>query len=222
MSTPILIAGIPELNATLYWQIRFLVGDPAALIIFPNSQGNQGAKSERLLILRDIEMERARQAARADRVACPADFKPTSGLSGDRETATAQATAECLRQRGVSKVVADRTLPLIFVEVIKQSGITVECDFDLGVTGRRQKDEQEINWIREAQKTTESAVRLACEMVANADVAADGTLKVDGETLTAESVKFAINTYLLKLGYGLVPWIVAGGKSGGDCHDHGT
>ncbi len=49
------------------------------------------AGKESVLILRDIEMERARQSARVDRVACPADFTPPGGLSGDRETANAQA-----------------------------------------------------------------------------------------------------------------------------------
>ena len=81
------LAGVPAVNKALYHQIRFSVGDPAALIRFPN---------QRLLILRDIEMDRGRKHAKADRVACPADFAPEGGLSGDRETATAQATAECL------------------------------------------------------------------------------------------------------------------------------
>ena len=41
-------------------------------------------------------MKRARQKARVDHVACPADFAPAGGLSGDRETATAQAAAELI------------------------------------------------------------------------------------------------------------------------------
>jgi Xaa-Pro aminopeptidase len=89
-------AGIPETNSTLYWRIRFCVVDPIALIELPVNSG-----MESTLILRDIEMGRARKIARVDRVACPKDFIPAGGLSGDRETATAQAAAECLRRAGV-------------------------------------------------------------------------------------------------------------------------
>ena len=109
----LLMAGIPQLNAALYHRIRFLVGDPVAYVQIPTADG--GTKST--LILRDIEMERARRFARADEVACPRDFTPASGLSGDRETATAQAAAECIRRAGVTRIVADRTLPLIFAEL---------------------------------------------------------------------------------------------------------
>ncbi|MBT5584327.1 MAG: hypothetical protein HOJ54_10030, partial [Phycisphaerae bacterium] len=62
---PTLLAGIPSTNDTLFHAIRFSAGDPAALI--------EGS-GERLLIIRDIEMDRAKAHARVDRVACPADF----------------------------------------------------------------------------------------------------------------------------------------------------
>ncbi|MBU3729527.1 MAG: hypothetical protein FGM37_09835, partial [Phycisphaerales bacterium] len=99
-----IIAGVPARSAALYREIRFSVGDPAALVMLPRA-GASGV--ERLLIIRDIEMDRARRHARADRVACPADFAPGGGLSGDRETATAQSVAECVRRSGLRRAVLD-------------------------------------------------------------------------------------------------------------------
>jgi hypothetical protein len=64
-------AGIPETNSTLYWRIGFCVGDPVALIELPVS-----GETESTLILRDIEMGRARRIARVDRVAGPAPTSP--------------------------------------------------------------------------------------------------------------------------------------------------
>jgi len=208
-----LMAGIPQTNGALYWRIRFSVGDPAAIVELPG---------ESILILRDIEMDRARQKARADRVACPADFTPEGGLSGDRETATAQAAAECLRRAGVARVVADRTLPLIFAEMVRRAGIEVQCDLDLGVSGRRAKDPQEVAWLAEAQQTTEAAMEMACRLIARAGTNADGTLMHDGGLLTAERVRAAIDHWLLDRGYANVPAIVAGGPEGGDCHNLGA
>jgi len=210
-------AGIPATNMTLYRAIRFRVGDPAALVTL--GAGAEGGR--RLLILRDIEMERARRHARADEVACPADFAPEGGLSGDRETATAQALAECLRRRGVGEVRADRTLPLIFVEHLRLAGIGVRYDADLGVAERRRKDGQELDWLRAAQAVTEEAMRMACETVARAEAAADGSLRADGEPLTSESLRARIDVFLLRRGYENPESIVACGAAGADCHEHG-
>jgi Xaa-Pro aminopeptidase len=215
--TALIIAGVPAENATLYHRIRFAVGDPAAYLELPA----QGGARTSALILRDIEMDRARRHARAERVACPADFTPEGGLSGDRETATAQAAAECLRRAGARRVTADRSLPLIFAEMIRRAGIELECDLELGVVERRQKDEQEVAWLRESQGVTEGAMEMACRLVATAKARADGVLVADGEPLTSERVRAAIDHWLLDRGYVNPPSIVAGGPSGADCHDAG-
>ncbi|MBN1853747.1 MAG: aminopeptidase P family protein [Pirellulales bacterium] len=213
-----LLAGIPEINATLYHRIRFLVGDPAAWISIPREDGS----AESVLILRDIEMERARHQARADRIACPADFAPECGLSGDRETATAQAVAECLRRNQISSIVADRSLPLIFAEFVRQAGVSITCDMELGILDRRAKDAQEIEWLRDAQQVTESATQMACELVASASVRKDGVLIADHEPLTSERVRIAIDRWFIDRAYMSRPSIVAGGPAGGDCHEIGS
>lgn len=213
----IVMAGIPNINGALYRAIRFSVGDPVAYVELPDETG--GKKS--LLILRDIEMGRARQHARADNVACPADFTPRGGLSGDRETATAQAAAECLRQAGVISVVGDRTLPLIFAEMIRRAGIGLECDTELGVAERRSKDEQEVAWIRQAQEVTEGAMEMACRLIASSQANGDGILIHDGSPLTSQRVRAAVDHWLLDQGYSNPPSIVAGGPDGGDCHNLG-
>ena len=167
-----ILGGIPQHNCSIYHRIRFLVGDPVAYLSFPAADG----KNRTVLILRDIEMDRARRAVPVDEIACPADYTPAAGLSGDRETATAQAAAECLRRAGVRRVTGDRSLPLLYVEMILQAGVEVDCDFDLGILERRRKDEQELAWIREAQQATEAAMEMACRLVARAEVRRDGVL----------------------------------------------
>lgn len=210
--TVTIFAGVPTRNMTLYHATRFLVGDPCALI---------EAEGKRTLIIRDIEMDRARRHARADRVTCPADWTPDGGLSNDRETAMAQALAECLRRSGVAEVRADRTLSLSYVDQLARGGVRVVFDPNLGVEARRRKDESEIEQIREAQLATERAVRIACETIARATADAGGVLHADGSPLTSERVRTLIDRTLLDQGYDGPPAIVACGSQGGDCHDHG-
>jgi len=216
MSDATLMAGIPATNLTLYHRIRFLVGDPCAIIEVP-----KGASREAILIIRDIEMDRAKKNARADRVTCPADWAPPSGLSGDRETATAQAVAECLRRSGVTRVRSDRTLPLSFVDEVRKAGIPLDYDPTMGVMERRAKDAQEVELLRSAQHATEQAIEMACRTIARAKARADGVLLHEGSPLTSERVRTMLDLFLLERGYMNPPSIVACGKDGGDCHDHG-
>jgi Xaa-Pro aminopeptidase len=214
----LILGGIPQHNCSIYHRIRFLVGDPVAYLSIPTTDG----KKRTVLILRDIEMDRARRVVPVDEIACPADYAPAAGLSGDRETATAQAAAECLRRAGIIQVTGDRSLPLLYVEMLQQAGIQVDCDFDLGILERRRKDEQELAWIREAQQATEAAMEMACRLVARADARRDGVLLHDGAPLTSERVRAAIDHFLLDRGYANPPAIVAGGPVGADCHDYGA
>ncbi len=212
----IVVAGIPDKNNSLYHRIRFAVGDPAAFIQIP------GTPPKKVLIVRDIEMARARRYAKVDAVHCPADFSPGAGLSGDRETATAQAAAEFLVQNGVQHVIADRTLALIYADHMRQRSIQVTCDPDLGVTERRSKDEEEIAFLQEAQSVTEKAIELACQLVARASTDKAGILQHQGGPLTSERVRAAIDLFLIQEGYANPTSIVAGGVVGADCHDTGS
>lgn len=212
-----ILAGIADTNNTLYWRTGFSAGDPMAIVELPDGQGG----TQSILILRDIEMGRARKAARVDRVACPADFQPEDGLSGDRETATAQAVAECLSRTGVRSVVADRSLPLIFAETIRMAGVAVECDTEMYVRERRAKSDEEIEHLLHSQQVTHGAIELACRLIARADVDADGSLRHDGEPLTAERVRREIDIYFLDRNFTNPPSIIACGPTGADCHNSG-
>jgi len=212
-----IMAGIPETNAALFHRLRFSVGDPAVLIELPSGDGCHST-----LILRDIEMQRARRDARVDDVYCPADFAPEGGLSGDRETATAQAAAEFLQRANIHRVVGDRSLPLIYAESVRRAGIELVCDPELGIPTRRAKDHQEVDWLRKAQEATEGAMQMACQMIARATAGDDGVLRVEEQPLTSERVRAAIDHWLLDHGFSNPPSIVAGGPTGADCHDRGS
>ena len=227
--TVTVMAGIPELNAGLYWRTRFALMDPCALV-----DVEEGGCRRTTFIVRDIEMARARAHARADEIRCPRDFAPSTGLSGDRETATAQALAECVRRLGVNRVRADRSLPLLFADQLRQAGIVIDLDANLAVSGRRSKDEQEIAALAEAQRVTEEAIRIACELVGTASAVASGALVASssaaahcvglpaGAPITCESVRKAVNIFLAGEGYEMTAPIVAGGPQGADCHERGT
>ncbi len=213
----IIMAGAPVANAAVYHRVRFAVLDTVVYLEVP-----AGGGVRRVLILRDIELERARQQARVDVVYCPSELVPKEELSGDREIANAQAAAECFRRHGVRRVVGDRTLPLVYVDVLSRAGLAVECDLELGVAQRRAKDAEEIAHLREAQRVTEEVMERACRLIARASAGPDGVLRHEGEVLTAERVRAMIDHWLVDYGYSNPPAIVACGPIGADCHALGT
>ncbi|MBL4810090.1 MAG: aminopeptidase P family protein [Phycisphaerales bacterium] len=210
----VVLAGSPMTNLALYHQIRFAVGDPTALIILPGQH--------RLLMIRNIEIERAKKTARADQVVCPEDFKSKNWQAGDRELETAQSVAECLTQKNITTITVDRTFPAIYSHYITKAGIQITCDPNLGVLTRRSKDQEELDHLRNAQKITERCMQMACETIANATADAAGQLIHDGSPLTSERMFELIDIHFLKHGAATPHGsIVAGGKTGADCHDRG-
>ena len=214
----VVLAGIPAENLTLYHRVRFAVGDPAAWLELQDQGTNQ-----KVLIVRDIELARARETVPADRFACPADFAPSEGLSGDRATATAQAVAECLRREQIERVTTDRTLPFIYAWHMQQAGIAVDYSPDLGVIERRVKTAEELSLLAEAQQVTEQAMEMACGLIARAEVGAEGQLMHEGSLLTSERIQRLISEYLLERGYATPHGsIVASLPASADCHDRGS
>lgn len=210
-----ILAGIASTNATLFHRIRFIAPDSCVIIDF--SDGSS------LLLVRDIEMDRARKHARVDKVGCAADFTPETGLSGDRDTALAQATAECLKRHGEKVIRVDRTLPYLYAHFIREAGIEIEYSGDFGVFARRVKDEQEIDCLRHAQKVTGEAITYACRMIANAKPDRDGILHTDGVVLTSERVRSLITVFLNERNFSNShDSIVVTAPHVADCHHFGT
>lgn len=209
------LAGIPQTNLSLFHQIRFSVGDPTAYIHIDNGP--------RIMILRDIELARAKQTARADEFYSPADFEPPSGLSGDRQIATAQSLAQCLLKNNITHVTADQSLPLIYAHMIQEAGIKLTCDLNLGIMERRAKDKTELEHLKNAQSITEQVMRFACQRILTASANAKGQLIHDGQPLTSESMLSRIDIEFLKHG-ATTPHgsIVACGPIGADCHHRGA
>lgn len=214
MSTTKLWAGAPLHNPWLFHRAPVFTGDPAVFI-----ERDDGSK---VMILRDIEIPRAKEANAAGEIYAYEDFTPDGGLSSDRETTAAQSAAEYLSRQGISKITVDRSFPELYAHYIRMRAIAVECDPELGVVERRMKSEREVEALRVAQRKTEQAVEFACRMIARAEAKAKGELVVDGETLTSERVQAEINVFLLKNGMGTSTSIAAGGDDAADCHHRGS
>lgn len=218
MAQATLIAGVPATNNALYRRLRFQAFDQAAVIDVTKAGGGVTTS----VVCRDIELPRARERTRPDAAYAPADLAPAEGLSPDRDIATAQAVAEFFRREGIARVVAGRTLPILYVEMCRRAGVAVECDPMLGIMERRRKQAWEVEALREAQRVTEAAIEMACRLVARCSARSDGVLMHDGAALTSERVNTIIDVWLLEHGYTSPGNIVAQAPHSFDCHHAGA
>lgn len=210
----IVLAGLSSTNATLFHRVRFLAPDASVIIDFSDGTSTY--------LVRDIEMDRARKSVRASQVCCAADFAPATGLSGDRDTALAQATAQCLLQAGETVVQVDRTFPFLYAHFIQEVGIQIEYAPDLGVLNRRSKDEEEIQNLRHAQKITGEAMTFACQTIARARANQEGILYHEDQILTSQRMRSMITAFLLERNFSNVhDSIVVTAPHVADCHHFG-
>ena len=175
------------------------------------------------LLVSELEYGRARRESAADEVARLADygFADKRAESGARAARRAVA-AEFLADAGVDSVAVPGRFPLDTADGLRERGVTVEPDEQGIVTEiRAVKTAEEVDHVRAAQRANEAAVARAEELIAGANVV-DGVLLHEGEPLTAETVKQAIEMELLRHGCGLDDTIVAGGAQGADPHDRGS
>jgi Xaa-Pro aminopeptidase len=178
---------------------------------------------ETRLLVSTLEYGRARRTARADSVerhaaydhgANVAEYGPTEGKH--------RTIAAFLDAHGVERVVVPEAFPLGTADGLRELGVTVRADTDGVVESiRATKTDREIEHIGAAQNANEAAMARAEELLGAASNE-DGRLVHEGEPLTSERLKEAIEIDLLRNGYALDETIVACGADAADPHDRGS
>jgi Xaa-Pro aminopeptidase len=132
------------------------------------------------------------------------------------------ATAELLAEADVDSVSVPASFPNGTADVLRARGVDVVTDYDDTVGAiRARKSDEEVEHIRETQRANESAMAVAEGMLERATVES-GVLHLDGEALTSERIRRAIEARLLKEGCVLDECIVASGAEAATAHASGT
>src|SRR5437773_3893221 len=91
----VLIIAASETDANLYYATRFLAPDP---FIFLRIKG------EKLLIMSDLEVDRARATATVDTVLAYSEYEARLKRRGVASPAPIDVVDDCLRERGVTQL----------------------------------------------------------------------------------------------------------------------
>jgi Xaa-Pro aminopeptidase len=214
----LLVIGTPQHDATAYHLSGFLAPDP---VIFLRAAG------KRYLAVSALEYGRAEKEAPADELISFDELDLTRLArelkSGAR--AFAAATANLLKKVGAegSPVTVPPHFGVAYADELRARGIKIEPDGRLFADLRRVKTQEEVSHIEEAQRALEEACAHAADVLEEAEIASDGTLRWRGETLTSELLRSEIDVELLRRGCAAEEGtITAGGPQAADPHERGS
>jgi len=212
----LLVIGAPEHNADAYHLSGFLAPDPVICL---------RVAGKTYLAVSSLEYGRAKKVAPVDNLLSHEELSiirlARELKSGAR--AYAAAVANLLDELGAldSPVVVPADFGVVYADELRARGATITPDGKLFDGLRRAKTEAEISHIQKTQDAVEAACAHAVEVLEEAEVGDDGTLRWRGETLTSEKLRAEIDVELLRRGCAADGTIVAGGPQGADPHERG-
>ncbi|RLG36042.1 MAG: aminopeptidase P family protein [Candidatus Alkanophagales archaeon] len=198
----LLIFGDSVRNADMYYLTRLLAPDPFTYI-----RGDDGSE---LLIISQMEVERARQEAKVKNVRASSEF----GKKAE------DVIAAALKELGVRGVEVPKYFPLWLAEELRQRGFAVTPKFD-HVEAREVKSRREISLIRQAQRACEAAMQRVLSEIENARVR-NGVLVSGRRTLTSERLRTLVAHTLLDNGCFAHDIIISCGKDSANPHFAGA
>jgi Xaa-Pro aminopeptidase len=132
-----------------------------------------------------------------------------------------EVTVRVCGELEVQSVVVPPDFPIEIADRLRETGIEVRPDRPFFVNRRRVKNESELAGIRRAQRACEAAMDEARALLRRAD-RANGALSLDGEPLTCERLKAAVQHVLSDHGMSSDDPIVSHGPQTAVGHDTGS
>jgi Xaa-Pro aminopeptidase len=125
------------------------------------------------------------------------------------------------RRFGIEQASVPPTFPVGLADHLRAHGIQIAADHDLFTSRRRVKNEAELAGIRRAQRAAEEAMTAARELLRTAEQR-NGSLVLDGEPLTCERLKVAVEQAFTANGAFADEFIVSHGPQTAIGHDMGS
>lgn len=209
-TAPVLLVGTATNTPEIRYATSFVAPDAAAVIHRPE---------QTVLIVSSMEFGRASRQA----VGCTVESPETLGLSPEHRSNVALWILAALTKYNISAVSVSSTFPLGISRSLESKGISLALDDNSCLKQARMiKSAHEIGYITHAQCAARAAMKAAEQAILEAEPSRDGTLRLNGRTLTSEVVRSIIRRTTIEFGCIDEETIVAGGKSAADPHDAGT
>jgi len=211
-ASALLIIAASETDANLYYATRFLAPDPFTFL---------QVDGRTLLLMSDLEVDRAKAQARADEVLPLSRLLRAARQRGVTGPGLSDALDEVLKPRQVTRLTVPSTFPLMMADDLRRRGYAVTPKRDPFFERRMVKTEEEIAAIAATQRATEEAVTCLINLIRESEIRGDD-LWLRSKPLTSEVLRKFLHVTLLGLDCVAQHSIIAGGDQACDPHQIGT
>jgi Xaa-Pro aminopeptidase len=200
-----------ESDADMLYATRFFAPDP---FLFLQAGG------QRLVVMSDLEMDRARAQARVDGVLSWSSLAAQVKAAGGTPTVAAVA-ARLLRRHRLRTATVPRAFPLGLAGDLAALGVRVRPRPDPFWPQREVKRADEVRAIGAALRAAEAGLEAGLHALRGCAIGRDGYLRRDSRRFTAEDLRAAVNTRIMAEGCLPSHTICAPGDQAVDPHEEG-
>jgi Xaa-Pro aminopeptidase len=210
--TAILIVAASERDANLYYATRFLAPDSFVFL---------QTTTQKILLMSDLEIDRAKQQATVDLVLSYSDFDKKLTDQGTAEPKAADVIKAVLDEFGVTNLIVPTNFGIDLADALRDRGFQISTRREPFYPERAIKSPGEVQHVLDTMRATEEAIGRAVEVIGAADIH-DGQLYYEGQVLTSEFIKKLINVKLMENDCIAQHTIVACGDDACDPHNEGS
>jgi Xaa-Pro aminopeptidase len=208
----VLFIAASEQDSNLYYATRFMAPDPFIYLEI---------KGERVLVMNDLEIDRAKAQASVDRVLSYSEIEQKVKKQGIKNPTAVDIVHAVLKESKTRRLSVPANFPVMHAARLQELGYSLKPKRDPFWEQRVVKTAEEVHYIEDAQRATEQAVTAAHAMLRQAEIKG-GQLWLDGAPVTSERIKKLINVKLMEQDCIAQHTIVAGGEQACDPHNEGS
>ena len=167
-----------EADSNLYYATHFIAPDP--FIYFE-------VRGERLMIMSDLEVDRARHQATVDRVLSYSDLERRAKSLGVTEPGSVDIIHLVLQDADIKHVLVPSTFPFLHATRLQELGYQLQSKREPFYEQRMVKTAEEVRHVEASQRATETAVAVAHDALRRATIRDKRSIKLSAISIFASA-----------------------------------
>ncbi len=208
----LLLVSASEGDANMLYAAGFFVPDP--FIFFQHKQ-------KKFVVMSDLEIDRAKKQARADRVLSLSLYQRKLRKMG-RTAAMIDILDLLFRERSIRRLVVPANFSALYADQLRAKGYSVQIKRDPFFAERETKSTAEVKHIAESLRVARLGLEAGIRTLKRTRTKRDGYLYLNGARLTSETLKTAVNTTIMAQGWLPSHTIISSGDQCVDPHHEGS
>ena len=208
----LLLVSASEGDANMLYAVGFFVPDP--FIFFQHKQ-------KKYVVISDLEIDRAKKQASADRVLSLSLYQRKLRKMG-RPAAMIDILDLLFRERSIRRLVVPANFSALYADQLRAKGYSVQIKRDPFFAERETKSGAEVKHIADSLRVARLGLEAGIRALKRTKIKRDGYLYLNGARLTSETLKTAVNTTIMAQGWLPSHTIISSGNQCVDPHHEGS